>query len=110
MKNFLRVLFALVLALLASDAYAGCQQQVLALRQVQAYHAPIQLKLRNVYGVPQQLNDGCYSQEQVQLEAVRIQQQRHHDNQPQFIIVKQERQRPQVIIQREAVFPRLRAR
>lgn len=109
MKNFLCVLFALALALLASGAYAGCQQQVLALRQVQPYVA--QLQAVQVYGQQfQQLNTGCYVQQVQQLQhvqRVQVQQLNNHHNQ-QLLIVRPQRQ--QVIIQREALFPRLRAR
>lgn len=108
---FLFVLLALCAALLVcSDVQAGCQQQVLALRQVQVqqvqqYYAPVQV---------QQLNDGCYVQQQLQqvqhvqrVQQIRVQQLNQHHNQQQLLIVRPQRQQQQVIIQRQALFPRL---
>lgn len=100
MKNpFLFVLFALFVALLvcASDVQAGCQQQVLALRQVQLQ--PVQ-----IYSAQQQqLNSGCYVQQvqqlphfygAQQLQAIKVKQVQvqqlndHHNNSQQFVIIK----------------------
>lgn len=100
--KFLSMLFVLIVAMVAADAQAGCQQQVLALRQFQLQ--PVQ-----VYG-QQQLNSGCYVQQiqQVQqlhhVQQVRVQQLNQHHGQ-QLLVVRPQRQ--QVIIQRQALFPRL---